>query len=71
MRPEESLCEYRMIFVSIRFPEEIPWFKALRRAVVGAMSAGAKVSDIRYEPYLYDAMDTSKLKNRPKRTEIV
>jgi hypothetical protein len=28
-----------MIFVSMRFPEEIPWFKASRRAVVAAMSA--------------------------------
>ena len=32
-----------MIFVSTRFPEEIPWFKASRRAVVAAMSVGARV----------------------------
>jgi len=40
MRPEESVCEYRMIFVSTRFPEEIPWFNASRRVVVAAMFKG-------------------------------
>ena len=29
-----------MIFVSIRFPEEMPLFKASRRALVAAMFAG-------------------------------
>ena len=29
-----------MILVSARVPEEIPWFKAWRRAAVAAMSAG-------------------------------
>ena len=39
MRPEESLYEYRVILVSMKLPEEIPWFRASRRGVVAAMSA--------------------------------
>ena len=38
-RPDESLCEYKMILVSTRLPEEIPTFRASRRVVVAAMYA--------------------------------
>ena len=40
MRPEKSLCEYKMILVSMRDPEEIPWFRASRSGTVAAMFAG-------------------------------
>ena len=33
------MYEYRVIFVSTKLPEEIPWFRASRRGVVAAMSA--------------------------------
>ena len=37
MRPEESLCEYKTILVSIRDPEVIPWFRASRSVAVAAI----------------------------------
>src|ERR1700753_1788663 len=39
IRPEMSLYEYKMILVSIKLPEEIPWYRASRRGMV-VMSAG-------------------------------
>jgi len=59
-----------MIFVSTRFPEEIPWFKASRRGVVAAMSQEVEVSNVRYKSYLYDATGLSAFKDAPRRTEI-
>src|ERR1700753_3246396 len=41
IRPEMSLYEYKMILVSIKLPEEIPWYRASRRGMV-AMSAGCR-----------------------------
>ena len=36
-RPDGSLCEHKIIFVSVKFPEDIPWFRASRSAVVAAI----------------------------------
>ena len=44
-----------MILVSTRFPEDIPWFKASRRAVVATIFAGGGAGNVRHEPYIYHA----------------
>ena len=42
-----------MTLVSTRFPEDIPWFKASRRAVVADMGASClRGCAARYQPYL-------------------
>jgi len=51
-----------MILVSTRFPEEIPSFKASRRAVVAAISEGGGGDAFRcmsQSSYLYDWEDPS------------
>ena len=40
MRPREFFREYKMTLVSMKFPEEIPWFKASQRARVVVTLAG-------------------------------
>ena len=49
-----------MTFVSMRLPEEIPWFKASRRAVVAAMSKEIRTGDVHHA-----------LKNAPKRACMI
>ena len=37
-----SLYEYKMILVSMKFPEEVPWLRASRRGIVAVMPANCK-----------------------------
>ena len=46
-----------MNLVSAKFPEDIPWFKASRRAGVAAISAGWWANTFGRRGYLYDAAD--------------
>jgi hypothetical protein len=61
--PEEVLREYRITLVSIKIPEEIPWFKASRRAVVAAILAGGWEGQCSWRAVF---IGHSALKNAPK-----
>ena len=56
-----------MILVSTNFPEEIPWFKASRRAGVAAMFAGGVINCVHQEVHLYEAAKLSAPSDVPKR----
>ena len=57
-----------MILVSIKNPEEIPWFRASRRAIVAAIFAGVGDINFCYES-IYAAPDLSWLENAPRRSD--
>ena len=67
MRPVESLYEYKMILVSIRDPEEIPWFSASRSAIVAAIFTRGWGNRLLLEVYLCDAQ----LRNVPRRAVMI
>ena len=48
-----------MTFVSVRLPEEIPWFRASRRAVVAAMLKEKRTGDVHHALYLCGALKTT------------
>ena len=67
MRPEESLYECKMILVSIRDPEEIPWFSASQRAIVAAIFTRGWGNQLLLQVYLCDA----ELGSVPRRADMI
>ena len=70
MRPEGSLCEYKMILVSIREPEVIPWFRASRRVAVAAIFVEGWGSRLSFFEAVYTTPDLPYLENAPKRADM-